>query len=42
MGMPLEYSFDEKKLIFGFAHLLQCLSQQASRVNTATPNMFQG
>lgn len=42
MGCPLEFSLEDKKLIFGMTHMMNCLAMQSSR-QTMTPsnvNMF--
>lgn len=43
IGCSFDFAPEEKKLLFGFAHLMNCISQQAARQNSMHPgqvNMF--
>lgn len=44
MGTPFEYSFEDKKMLFGIAHLMNCMGAQSNRQMAAAPgnvNMFE-
>lgn len=39
MGCPFNFSFDEKKLIFGLSHLMNCLALQAAKQSQESTNV---